>query len=118
MTRAMVAVAFSCFLLSAASTAHAQTGNGYDLTWSTIDGGGETFSTGGDYELGSTIGQPDAGEVAGGEYVLTGGFWFAGPETTPPQGVPTVSEWGMAIALLLMVVAGVIVIGRRRMAAT
>ena len=32
MTRSMLAVAFSCFLLSVASTAHAQTGNGYDLT--------------------------------------------------------------------------------------
>jgi hypothetical protein len=29
-----------------ASTAQAQSGGGYDLTWSTIDGGGYMFSTG------------------------------------------------------------------------
>ncbi len=34
----------------------AQTGGGYDLTWSTIDGGGYTFSTGWGYSLGGTEG--------------------------------------------------------------
>lgn len=53
----------------------AQTGNGYDLTWSTIDGGGSTFSTGGGYTLGGTVGQPDAGVLRGGGYELAGGFW-------------------------------------------
>ena len=53
----------------------AQSGGDYDLTWSTVDGGGDTFSTGGDYTLGGTIGQPDAGELTGGDYALTGGFW-------------------------------------------
>ena len=53
----------------------AQTGGGYDLTWSTIDGGGATFSTGGGYSLGGTIGQPDAGLLSGGGYTLGGGFW-------------------------------------------
>jgi hypothetical protein len=33
-------------------------------------------STGGTYTLSSTIGQPDAGEMSGGSYGLTGGFWF------------------------------------------
>lgn len=46
----------------------------YDISWSTIDGGGGT-STGGNYSLSGTIGQPDAGEMAGGDYVLAGGFW-------------------------------------------
>jgi len=54
----------------------AQTGSGYDLTWSTIDSGGETFSTGDGYELGGAIGQADAGELTGDNgYSLTGGFW-------------------------------------------
>ncbi len=53
----------------------AQSGGGYDLTWNTIDGGGETFSTGGGYRLGGTVGQPDAGLLAGGGYSLLGGFW-------------------------------------------
>ena len=57
------------------SVALAQTGGGYDLTWSTIDGGGYTFSEGGGYSLGGTIGQPDAGVLSGGGYTLAGGFW-------------------------------------------
>lgn len=56
-------------------TASAQSGGGYDLTWNTIDGGGATFSTGGSYSLGGTIGQPDAGSMSGGTYQLAGGFW-------------------------------------------
>jgi hypothetical protein len=46
----------------------------FDLSWHTIDGGGGT-STGGGYELSGTVGQPDVGEMAGGTYSLTGGFW-------------------------------------------
>ena len=48
----------------------------YSVEWRTIDGGGEMSSTGGDYELSGTIGQPDAGQMVGGAYNLTGGFWF------------------------------------------
>ncbi len=48
----------------------------YDLTWHTIDGGGAMRSTGGDFELSGTIGQPDAGAMSGGNFTLTGGFWF------------------------------------------
>jgi hypothetical protein len=48
----------------------------YDLSWWTLDGGGYTFSTGGSYSLGGTIGQPDAGPTfSNGGYSLTGGFW-------------------------------------------
>ena len=57
---------------SGASTALS---TGYDLSWYTIDGGGATFSTGGAYSLGGTIGQPDAGVLNGGSYTLNGGFW-------------------------------------------
>ena len=62
-------------LLPVAAGALAQTGGGYDLTWNTVDGGGATFSTGGGYTLGSTAGQADAGVLAGGGYMLAGGFW-------------------------------------------
>jgi len=55
--------------------ASAQSGGGYNLTWNTFDGGGATFSTGGTYSLGGTIGQPDAGSLSGGSYTLNGGFW-------------------------------------------
>ena len=68
----------SALLLLLTGAVLAQTGGGYDLTWSTIDGGGETFSTGGGYSLGGTMGQPDAGLLTGGEYTLGGGFWGGG----------------------------------------
>ena len=42
----------------------AQAGSGYDLSWSTVDGGGGS-SSGGDYTLYGVIGQPDAGKLAG-----------------------------------------------------
>jgi hypothetical protein len=65
-------------LLLAAVPVLAQSGGGYDLTWSTVDGGGGTFSTGGGYSLGGTAGQPDAGLASGGTYTLGGGFWSGG----------------------------------------
>ncbi|MBU0490862.1 MAG: hypothetical protein KKA73_03460 [Chloroflexi bacterium] len=63
-------------LLSVGLIARAQ--GGYDLSWWTVDGGGYTVSTGGGYELGGTIGQPDAGQLTGGTYTLGGGFWSGG----------------------------------------
>ena len=56
----------------------AQSGGGFDLTWSTLDGGGGATSAGGGYEVSGTVGQPDAsaaGAMSGGNYALTGGFW-------------------------------------------
>jgi hypothetical protein len=42
----------------------------------TVDGGGTSLSSGGDYTLAGTIGQPDASTtLSGGDYTLTGGFW-------------------------------------------
>ncbi len=52
-----------------------------EITRSTIDGGGAMHSTGGDFELSGTIGQPDAGTMSGDEFDLTGGFWFEEPPT-------------------------------------
>ncbi len=47
----------------------------YSIGWYKIAGGGGT-STGGNYSLSGTIGQPDAGNaMTGGSYSLTGGFW-------------------------------------------
>ncbi len=51
----------------------------FEITRSTIDGGGVMRSTGDDYELSGTIGQFDAGVMTEGEYELTGGFWFGIP---------------------------------------
>jgi len=58
----------------------------FALDWWTFDGGGEMWTTGGDFELSGTIGQPDAGYMTGGDFELTGGFWAivsAGGPTCP-----------------------------------
>ncbi len=68
-----------CLILSVCS--YAQTGDDYILTWSTIDGGGGV-SSGGQYIIRGTIGQPDAGVMAGGDYELAGGFWSEIPVCT------------------------------------
>ena len=55
----------------------------YDIDWYTFDGGGDVFTSGADFELSGTIGQPDAGLMSGGNFTLTGGFWAvlaAGPQ--------------------------------------
>ena len=64
-------------ILGLAAPALAQSGGDYELTWSTVDGGGAMFSAGGAYSLGGTVGQPDAGVLEGGDYTLFGGFWGA-----------------------------------------
>ena len=53
----------------------------FEITRSTIDGGGVMQSTGGEFELSGTIGQPDAGVMSGGDFQLTGGFWIESPPT-------------------------------------
>ncbi len=63
-------------ILFAVSSASAQVGGGYDLSWNTISGGGGT-SSGGTYVLQDSIGQSYAGWMDGGEYELAGGFWFS-----------------------------------------
>ena len=65
-------------LLLGATAVLAQTGGDYSLTWSTVDGGCVTFSTGGGYAHGGAIGQPDAGGLAGEGDTLGGGFWRGG----------------------------------------
>ncbi len=64
-------------LLLLASTVLAQSGDGYDLGWWTVDGGGGD-SSGGGYALAGAIAQPDAGLLEGGTYALQGGFWSGG----------------------------------------
>ncbi len=52
----------------------------FEITRYTIDGGGAMFSSGGDFELSGTVGQPDAGPImSSAGFELTGGFWFQTP---------------------------------------
>jgi hypothetical protein len=73
-----VLLAACCVVLVAAVVPLALAQTGYDLSWWTVDGGGATLSIGGGYRLSGTAGQPDAGLLEGGGYVLGGGFWRGG----------------------------------------
>jgi len=67
--------ALSALILATLATfARAQSGGQFDLSWSTIDGGGGT-SSGGPFQLSGTIGQHDASRLTGGRFTLEGGFW-------------------------------------------
>jgi hypothetical protein len=64
---------------------------------STVDGGGVSFATVGSFQLGGTIGQPDAGALIWMPYVIVGGFWggsvgatvsVGGPSEPPAQPAP------------------------------
>lgn len=53
------------------------------IPWWTADGGGGV-SSGGDFRLTGTAGQPDAqSPAAGGDFTLAGGFWRPAPVMTP-----------------------------------
>lgn len=49
---------------------------GYAIDWWTVDGGGGQLLSGAPYTLQGTVGQPDAGAESGGNYDLSGGFWY------------------------------------------
>jgi hypothetical protein len=47
----------------------------FTIVWSTLDGGG-ALGLGGGYELHGTVGQPEAFEMAGGVFTISGGYWL------------------------------------------
>ena len=73
--------AFDLLIVALALFAASATADDFEITRSTIDGGGAMRSTGGGFDLSGTIGQPDAGIMlsSDGEFELTGGFWFEEP---------------------------------------
>lgn len=71
----------------------------FSLDWfSTAAGGGE--SSGGDFELSATLGEPDAGDLAGGDFAITGGFW----------SIVTVVDTPVAISLNVSLADGSVII--------
>ncbi len=64
------------FVLVATAACTAAYGQ-FEVPWFTVDGGGAMNSTGGSFAVSGTIGQPDAGTMSGGGYVLSGGFWVS-----------------------------------------
>ncbi len=77
-TQLVVQLTVIVVLLIVPSSAWAQTGGDYELSLSTIDGGGGV-SSGGQYIVRGTIGQPDAAYSEGGPYEVLGGFWPGEP---------------------------------------
>ncbi len=63
------------FLLATGITFVSAQSDGYHLRQWKVAGGGTTFSTGGSYRVGGTIGQHDAGTLSGGSFTVRGGFW-------------------------------------------
>jgi hypothetical protein len=49
----------------------------FGIAWYAVAGGGAMNTTAGAFSLSGTAGQPDAGgAMTGGDFSLTGGFWF------------------------------------------
>jgi hypothetical protein len=69
----------------------AQVGGGFDLSWSTVDGGGATPISGGVFSLNGTVGQPDAGAASGGTFALASGFWHPAASALPTLSISDVS---------------------------
>ncbi|HKP53636.1 MAG TPA: S-layer homology domain-containing protein [Chloroflexia bacterium] len=69
----------------------AQVGGGFNLSWFSVDGGSITTTSGGNFSMGGTVGQPDAGIANGGQYTWTGGFWgvTGSTATSTPSNTPT-----------------------------
>jgi hypothetical protein len=77
----ILVVCLACIAIFAASLADerilaapAEPAEELAIPWWTVDGGGGT-SLGGPYVLNGTLGQPDAGNIAGGVYSIKSGFW-------------------------------------------
>ena len=71
----------------------------YSVDWYTVDGGGGTTSDG-VYEISGTIGQPDAGNLLSGDYVIEGGFWSGIEAAQEPAPWLTIERLSPTSALL------------------
>jgi hypothetical protein len=79
-------------LLGLVSPIRAAVSADYTIGWWTVDGGGAE-STGGNYVLNGTIGQPDASPaLTGGFYTVQGGFWGV--------ALPAQTEWRLYLPLV------------------
>lgn len=75
-TAIILTVVLLCLAVGSAFLAAPE--GGYAIPWWTVDGGGG-MSSGGDYVLVGTAGQPEAYTMSAafGSYVVEGGFWVA-----------------------------------------
>ena len=117
MKRIFVFVMLIMGITAAFLPAFAQTGGGYDLSWSTIDGGGGRSSDA-VYELTGTAGQMDAGFALGSGYELSSGFWHtqvAVPTAiTSHQIIVRSANSSLIVPLLLLLVVTLAFVWRHR----
>jgi hypothetical protein len=74
--RGLLLVLFSTMVLPLSA------GTPLELRRASLDGGGGE-SINGDFLLRATVGQPDAGRLSDGSFLLQAGFWVSG--TAPPN---------------------------------
>ncbi len=74
-------------LVAVPAAADESPADAFSIGWATVDGGGGA-SAGGDFSVQGTVGQPDAGDAAGGPWTLAGGYWTAAGDGTPPPPCP------------------------------
>jgi hypothetical protein len=84
MTKKWIGLCLSAGVLLLAATVALAAEQGYSLAWWTVDSGGGR-SAGGSYHLDSASGQPEAGRLLGGDFVLTGGFFANAASLTLPD---------------------------------
>jgi hypothetical protein len=99
-----IAVLILCIVLTSTFNLHAQQ---YSIDWYKISGGGGA-SSGGNYQVTGTIGQPDAsGAITSGNYSVTGGFWALISVVQTP-GAPTlyISHSGNTVKVYWQAVSG------------
>ncbi len=78
----------------------------YTIETYTIDSGGTTISIGGDYLLGGTLGQHDAGAATGSIYTMSSGFWpedVSIPLTVALSNASTTVQTVFYLSLLLLI---------------
>jgi hypothetical protein len=85
MRRVLLFVVLILASVVAVSVTWAQAGP-LQIPWYTIDGGGTTASSGGDFVLAGTMGQTDAGMSSAGAYAVHGGFWGVRSTLSFPPG--------------------------------
>lgn len=98
---------FAATFFLAAFTVLSASAQSYNINWYKITGGGGT-SSGGQYSVNGSIGQPDAsGALTGGNYSITGGFWAFIAVVQAP-GAPTlyISHSGKTVTVYWQNVTG------------
>ena len=73
-------------MIIAAGALAASSSGTFAIDWYSVDSGGG-FSSGGPYSLGASAGQPDAGQMSGGDFTLNGGFWQCITDAVTASGI-------------------------------